>query len=233
LVILLAIPTLAKALGYFETFSVRNYFVLPAIMVAFLFTFAPTDVFRFYDRLIWLTSKHDLQTHESYMEKELRISKVLARFPQIKQVRIAFADAGVIPYYSGAIWLDVVGLNDGYIARTRENNKLVDYFFDWSPDLVIHPGKAGLSWLRNGHGPLGDYFSWSNDPRWDYYEYVGTSRMDDINYDLQYFVRKSSRYRDPLEHFLKANVIDGWYDPFPLPIGTYKPGAITVNWLPH
>jgi arabinofuranosyltransferase len=230
LVILLAIPTLAKVLGYFDSVSARKYFALPVLMVGFLLAFAPTDVSRLPDRLKWLTSNHQSHASESYMEKELRISKALAHFSRIREVRIAFADAGVMPYFSGAIWLDVVGLNDGFIARAREQNKLIDYFFDWSPDLVIHPGKAGLSWFRDGHGPLGDYLSWSNDPRWDEYVYVGTSRMPDISYDLQYFVRKSSRFRGPLEGFLKANVVDGWYDPFPIPIGTYYPKGIQPTW---
>jgi hypothetical protein len=43
---------------------------------------------------------------------------------------------------------------------------------------------------------------------------------------LQYFIRKSSRFRATLEGFLKANVVDGWYDPFPLSIGTYHPREI-------
>lgn len=230
LVILLATPTLAKALGFIESVSERKAFVLPGLMVVFLLAFAPTDISRLPGRLNWLASNHSLQPNESYMGKELRISKALARFPQIRMVRTAFADAGVMPYFSGAIWLDVVGLNDGFIARTREKDKLVDYFFDWSADLVIHPGRAELSWLRNGHGPIGDYLSWSNDPRWDEYEYVGTSKMDGISYDLQYFVKKSSRFRDPLEAFLKANIVDGWYYPFPLPIGTYYPKEIQPTW---
>ena len=230
MVILLAAPAVAKALGFIESISEHKIFVLPVLMVAYLLVFAPADIFKFNDRLIWLTSKHSMQVNKFYMVKELHIAKTLARFPQIKSVRIAFADAGVIPYFSGALWLDVVGLNDGFIARTREKNKLVDYFFEWSPDLVIHPGRAGLSWLQYGHGPLGDYPSWANDPRWDDYEYVGTSRMEDIPYDLQYFVKKSSRFRAPLEGFLRANILDGWYDPFPLSIGTYYPKEIQPTW---
>ena len=230
LVILLATPTLAKALGFIESVSTHRKYVLPGLMVVFLLVFAPTDISRLPDRLNKLFSNNNFQSYESYMGKELRTSKALARFPQIKKVRIAFADAGVMPYYSGAIWLDVVGLNDGFIARTREKDKLTDYFFDWSADLVIHPGRAGQSWLRNGHGPLGDYLSWSNDPRWDEYQYVGTSKMKGIPYDLQYLVKKSSQFRGPLEAFLKANVVDGWYDPFPLPIGTYNPGGIQPIW---
>jgi arabinofuranosyltransferase len=230
LVIMLATPILARVLGFFESAPYHKMLILPGLMVAFLLAFSPADIIKFNERLTRLATDRSLQANESYMGKELRIAKALARYPQIKEVRVAFADAGVIPYFSGATWLDVVGLNDGFIAKSHNKNDLVDYFFIWSPDLVIHPGKWGLSWLRVGHGPLGDYLSWSKDPRWDEYEYVGTNRMDDIPYDLQYFVRKSSRFRGTLEAFLKANVVDGWYDPFPLPIGTYTPKGIPVTW---
>ena len=230
LLIWLAIPALAKVLGTFESVAANRNFVLPVLMLAFLLALAPEDISRLHERINSLFNHRNVQAPQSYMQKELEIAKALARFPQIREVRIAFADAGVIPYYTGSIWLDVVGLNDSFIAKTRNRNSLVDYFFIWSPDLVIHPGKVGLSWLQVGHGALGDYLSWSNDPRWDEYEYVGTSRMDDIPYDLQYFVNKSSRFREPLEAFLKRNVVDGWYQPFPLAIGTYYPNGNQATW---
>jgi arabinofuranosyltransferase len=233
LIILLATPTLAKALGFFESLFIYKIPVLPGIMVAFLLAFGSSNITRIYSHIKNLIPSRHLQTGEFLMQKEYRIAKVLARFPQIKEVRIAFADSGVIPYYSGAIWLDVAGLNDGFIAKTRDKNALVDYFFNWSPDLVIHPGRAGPSWLQDGHGPLGDYLSWSNDPRWNEYAYIGTSNVKDTYYDLQYFVKKSSRFRDPLEGFLKAYVVDGWYDSFPLPIGTYYPKGIQTTWWPR
>lgn len=120
LVILLATPTLAKALGFFESISDHKILVLPGIMVAFLLAFGVSDILGMYDNVNGLTSNGNSQTSNTPMQKEYRVSKALANFPQIKEVRIAFADSGVIPYFSGAIWLDVVGLNDGFIARTRD-----------------------------------------------------------------------------------------------------------------
>ncbi len=233
LVILLATPTLAKVLGFFECIQSHKAFVIPVIMVAFLLALGVSDILHFYDNAKDIISNDRAQAVRTPAQKEYRVAKALANFPQIKEVRIAFADSGVIPYFTGALWLDVVGLNDGFIARTRDKNQLVDYFFSWSPDLVIHPGKVGLSWLQTGHGQLGNYLSWSRDPRWDEYVYVGTSKIDGVPYDLQYFVRKSSRFRGSLDDFLKANVVDGWYDPFPLPIGTYYPNEITPIWWPR
>jgi arabinofuranosyltransferase len=236
LVILLATPILARALGFLESVPKHRIFVLPVMMLAFLLVFGRSNILGMYQhignikRLAPSDNMQPSKTQVDPMQKEYLVAKALADFPQIKEVRIAFADSGVIPYFTGAIWLDVVGLNDEFIAKTRNKNQLVDYFFIWSPDLVIHPGKFGLSWLQVGHGPLGDYLSWSNDRRWDEYEYVGTSVLDGSIYDLQYFVKKSSRFRDSLVSFLKANVMDGWYEPFPLPIGTYNPQGIQPTW---
>lgn len=231
--ILLATPALAKILGFFETTSIRNIPILPGIMVAFMLAFGSSNITRINSHIKNLIPSDHVQISGFLMQKEYRIAKILTRFPQIKEVRVAFGDSGVIPYFTGAIWLDVVGLNDGFIAKTRDRNKLVDYFFIWSPDLVIHPGRVRSSWLQDGDGLLGNYLSWSNDPRWDEYEYVGTSKIDDAPYDLQYLVKKSSRFRGPLESFLKANVVDGWYDPFPLPIGTYYPKGTQTTWWPR
>lgn len=234
IIILLATPVLATALGYFESVNRHKFLVLTSITVAFLLAFGSSNLLGIYENVSRLTPNDKSQTSESLMQKEYRISRVLARFPQITEVRVAFNDSGVIPYFSGPIWLDTVGLNDGYIATTRDKGKVVDYFFNWSPDLVIHPGKADQSWFRYGHGTLGDSQSWANDPRWDDYEYVGTSRTSDTLYDLQYFVRKSSRFRISLESFLKEYIVDGWYEPFPLPIGTYKPNMeIRPMWYPR
>lgn len=234
LVILLATPTLAKTLGFFENTSFINIPALPVIMVAFLLAFGPSNITRLYSHITHLSPYEHNETSNFLMQKEYRVAKTLANFPHIKEVRIAFADSGVIPYFTGATWLDVAGLNDSFVAKTRNKNALVDYFFIWSPDLVIHPGRVGWSWLRDGDGTLGDYLSWSNDSRWDEYQYVGTSHIDNAPYDLQFLIRKSSRFRDSLESFLRTNVVDGWYEPFPLSIGTtYYPEWIQPTWWPR
>jgi len=84
LVILLATPAVAKVLGFIESISEHKIFVLPVLMVAYLLVFAPADIFKFYDRLVWLASKHSMQDNKFYMVKELHIAKALARFPQIR-----------------------------------------------------------------------------------------------------------------------------------------------------
>lgn len=154
------------------------------------------------------------------MQREYEVAKSLAGFPRVEKLRIAFGDAGVIPYFTGAEWLDTVGLNDRFIARERDLGKLVDYFFSWNADLVIQAGSKKFTYMRNGHGPLGDDSRWARDPRWDRYEYVGTTRTDGRTYDLHFFVRDDSPFRRDLGDHLRSDVVDGWYDPLPLRWGT-------------
>jgi len=76
-------------------------------------------------------------------------------------------------------------------------------------------------------GPLGDRAAWAGDPRWDEYSYVGTGKVDKWwPKDLQYFVRKSSRFAQPLTDFLRTRIVDGWYVPVPFHIGTYSPADL-------
>jgi hypothetical protein len=204
----------------------------PAAALAVLLALGTADVVAVFSNARNIAGGASRESAGSLMTSELRVAHALARFPDIAGVRIAFADAGVIPYFTGAQWLDTVGLNDRLLARTRDRRAAVDYFFGWSPDLVIHPGSES-AWIRHGHGPLGDYRSWAGDPRWDGYEYVGTTRTTG-RYDLQYFVRRSSSFRDALGGFVKTAVADGRYEPFHLPIGTYTPPQDgSVRWMPN
>jgi hypothetical protein len=111
-------------------------------------------------------------------------------------------------------------LNDSFIARTRELPVLVDYFFDFQADLVMLPTNKDHSLISYGHGPLGDYSQWALDPRWAQYEYVGTSIVEGPSYDIQFFVRSSSKYERELSSYLRSRVVDGWYSLSPFRLGT-------------
>ncbi|MDD2818506.1 MAG: hypothetical protein PHN51_06885 [Candidatus Nanopelagicales bacterium] len=163
---------------------------------------------------------------------ELRVGLSLANYPSIKSVKIAFADSGLIPYYSHAKWLDVVGLNDSYIAKTKDKAKLIDCFFEQAPDLVLHPSDLGGSWITWGHGPLGDCLSWANDPRWDDYEYLGTVEGAAFgSYDLQVLVRSDSKFASTLRTYLNTSVVDGRFDSLPIALGT-RQAASNAKWFP-
>ena len=223
IVIFLAIPALKRMLEFIDSTTRERPLLLIVALTGFLLAFGPSYILGVHRNLKHLVPNDGWRSDNSLEQKEFRIVQNFAVFPDILKVRIAFGDSGVIPYFTDALWLDVVGLNDGFIARTRDKRQLVDYFFQWKPDLVIHPGSQGQSWIQYGHGPLGDYLSWANDPRWDDYEYIGTCLTDGPIYDLQFFVRKSSPLFASLSSFLKTSVVDGWYDSFPIPIGTYVP----------
>jgi hypothetical protein len=230
--VLLAAPALHAALAGLHRLAGPRLAPMTAV-ATILLAIGTADLVAVFSnaRRLVTGSAHDQPS--GLMSSELNVARALARFPEITAVRIAFADAGVIPYFTGAQWLDVVGLNDSYLARTRDRQPAVDYFFRWAPDLVIHPGSRSDSWIRHGHGPLGDYQSWATDPRWDAYDYVGTTHTGG-RYDLQYFVRRSSPFRESLGAFLKSTVVDGWYDQLPLPIGTYSPAPeADVRWVPR
>lgn len=159
------------------------------------------------------------------MLQEYRIAKNLAKFKDIRGVRIAFGDAGVIPYFTQAQWLDFSGLNDRFIATHKHLPDLVNYVFEWAPDLIITASNKNLTWVGYGHGGMGNFPAWAQDPRWDEFSYVATTPVEGPIYDLQYFVRKGSRFYTILAPFIREYVAEGWYTQFPIQIGTYTPVA--------
>src|SRR5262249_43747281 len=137
---LLAIPTFQRYIDGVRAASGATWLRVP-VAVAGLFLFlnpaALTETLR---NMHHQFTGQDDKYADSLMQKEYRAGLALAAYPDIRGVRIAFADAGVIPYFSNAPHLDVVGLNDRFIARERRLDKLVDYFFAQQPDLILHPG---------------------------------------------------------------------------------------------
>jgi hypothetical protein len=155
------------------------------------------------------------------MQKEYRVALALSQYPSISRIRIAFGDAGVIPYYSGSLSLDTVGLNDRFIAQERDLRKLTEYFFNQKPDLILQPGWNDFTWLTSGHGPLGNYLLWSTDAQWDKYAYIGTIRTG--YYDIYMFLRRDLSDFTQFKEFLKDFVADGTYTDLPIAIGNYHP----------
>jgi hypothetical protein len=151
------------------------------------------------------------------MNKEYIMAKRLSSYPGIKDVSIALADAGVIPYFTEAEVLDYVGLNDPFIARERDRKKLVDYFFSKRPVVVILSGDNDLNWITYGHGPLGNLTTWISDPRWDGYDYAGTVFTD--AYNLHFYIRKNYAGFKDISTFIKKNVAEKVYK-YPLLTGT-------------
>ncbi len=226
------IPFLVRVISRIEQIVPEQSLVYAALPVLWILIFSSQDILHIRDSLKTLTSGESKEVDGSLMQVEYRVARSLADFPDIRDVRIAFGDAGVIPFFTGALWLDPVGLNDGFIARTRDKEKLVSHFFEFEPDLIIHPGEKDFSWITYGHGPLGDYASWSGDPRWDEYEYIGTCKTG--LYDLQFLVKISGRYYRGLKTYIQNRVADGKYDIFPYPLGaggSSSTNDLNVKWI--
>jgi hypothetical protein len=160
----------------------------------------------------------------SLMQREHRVATALAAFPAVSALRIAFADSGVIPYHSRALWLDLVGLTDPAIARASNRETAVDHVFAWQPDVAIIPATRAHHWLRTGHGVLGNYEAWMRDARWDAYAYAGTIQTSS-SYDLQVLIRAASDHRPSLDRFLLEHVLDGVHPTLPLAVGTRAAGT--------
>lgn len=156
-----------------------------------------------------------------------KVARILAQYDHIKSLSIALCDVGCIGYFTGAKIIDIAGLNDSYIARERNQEKLVDYFFSQKPDLVFLDANRSHQWENWGHGTLSDTFGaftrWCRDPRWDNYTYVGTVFGEIISKDYHLFLRKDYAEFDALSAFLQQKVVDVRYDPFPLDLGTHRP----------
>jgi Alg9-like mannosyltransferase family. len=230
LLMCVSVPALAQAISSLESRTGERLVVFSGLVVIVVLAFGARDLLGMFENAKRLVPEDEEKTDHSLMQRELGVAKTLSTFPDISQVRIAFGDSGVIPYFTGAVWLDVVGINDGAIARSRNREALLDHFFGFEADLVIHPGGGGRGWITYGHGPLGDYESWADDPRWDDYHYVGTVTTN--VYDLQFILRTSSPHYHALKEFLRRDVVDGWYEVLPLRIGTSKPsGAMPPVWV--
>lgn len=219
----LALPVIGRLfrimLGWRET----NLLKLPAIATVFFLVFfldPPAAALN-----TWLAAHGHIRhaRFDSLMKREYRLARSLSEYPKIGLVTLASGDAGVIPYFTRAPHLDIVGLTDGFIARERSRAKLLDYFFGRKPTLVFLPANKDHTWTPYCDGPLGNYASWARDERWDDYAYAGTVITHGTYYDVQLLLRKDYADFPALAAFLQERVADVYYTPFPLPLGTYQP----------
>jgi len=124
------IPMLTAAIGEIERWIKGRALLFPMLVVAFMLAFGTEYSTKLYGNVKrLLIYPYPSESSIWIAQKEYRIATALPAFPAIEDVRIAFGDAGVIPYITGAVWLDTIGPNDTFIARTRERDALVAYFF--------------------------------------------------------------------------------------------------------
>ena len=146
---------------------------------------------------VWQREQEEIEANV-----QRKIAMELATYPDIERVRIAYGDAGVIPFFTRSLWLDPVGLNDSFLARSQDRASSVDYFFEQEPDLVIQPVTSAGDPIDFGHGLLGDYASWADDERWSAYRSVGTLSRNDAPYFLEFLVKSGSGQADELTDFV-------------------------------
>ena len=230
----LSIPTILLVSKYLFAERRSNLVKVPLVLIFLVVALnqnsAGQTVDYFMDFLV--RGKNRFLWSDDLMQKERVAGLALSKYEHIESTRIAFGDAGVIPYFSGALHLDVAGLNDKFIARERNLGKLTDYIFNQKPDLILHPANKDYSWIKYGHGSLGNIAEWNNDPRWDQYSYVGTIKTAENIYDIHFFLRIDYHDYNQFESFLEKTVIDGEFENFPLPIGTYVPNdTIPIVWI--
>jgi arabinofuranosyltransferase len=148
---------------------------------------------------------------------EYVLAQRLAQYEDVRNLTIALGDAGLVPYYTDALVIDGGGLNDRVISRGRNARELVDYAFARRPTLILYPMHADFSFVRSGHGPLGDLAQWAHHPGWRDYAYAGTFKRP--AYDVHLFVRRDDPRFDGLAAFLKTRVADVVLDPLPFRLG--------------
>jgi hypothetical protein len=134
-------------------------------------------------------------------------------------INVAYADAGALAYYFEGKFIDIVGLNNNYIAHNSDNfDLLVDYFFALNPTLAIIPATHDKRWIDYGHGTLGNYQKWMIDRRWNNYMFAGIVTSSD-NYELYFFVNKGYNNHKKLLNFIDMNIVDENPEYCPIPYG--------------
>ncbi len=70
------------------------------------------------------------------IKNHYKIGNLLKSIPHDNNTpTLVVVDAGAIPFISGWKTLDIVGLNDAYIAKHKKD--AVEYIFSENPDVII------------------------------------------------------------------------------------------------
>ena len=133
----------------------------------------------------------------AYNDRYRQIAEAFRSIPHHEDVTLAWADAGILPYYSGLRFLDVVGLNYTPIAHARTPEEVVRLIAEAKPDIIFIPLKSGTdSIIRFGHGLIGPaYPELLRQPEMQSYKPIAL--IPQGVYDLDVYVDTlSPHYRD-------------------------------------
>lgn len=148
-------------------------------------------------------------------------SKALAGFPGIEDITMASVDAGVLAYDSRVRHLDIVGLNDVFIAREQDFEALTGYLFGREPELILQRARTDGTLIGYGHGTLGNTQAWAGHPGWDDYVYAGSViDVEPWRHEMHVYVRRDAPVAPALLEFLRERVVDHVHSTAPVPLGT-------------
>jgi len=144
----------------------------------------------------------------SLMQREDVAARALATFPGVDRISIAFCDAGAIPYFTGATFIDTGGLNDAAVATARTTADAARSVFARKPTLLLLAMDADGAPSRRPPGRLGDGPSWIGDPAWPWSEYRYAGALRDPTYDVVFLLRRDYERADEFADFLRRRVVD-------------------------
>jgi arabinofuranosyltransferase len=133
----------------------------------------------------------------TYNDRYRQMAEVFRSIPHHEDITLAWADAGILPYYSGLRFLDVVGLNYTPIAHAKTPDEVVRLIAEAKPDIIFIPLEPGTdSIVRWGHGLIGQaYPKLLRQPEMQSYKPI--ARIPQSVYDLDVYVDTlSPHYRD-------------------------------------
>jgi len=211
LVILMSAPLIT--LGAERVLSVRNRFVpisMVSLGIAIIFLSGANwnSLRTAYSPSTFINSLN-AERVELDNNVQLGLARTLSEYPQITKTKIAYGDAGVIPYLTRAPWVDPVGLNDTFLARSKNLDDSAKYLFGQEPNLILIPVDETNEPINFGHGLLGNYAAWADDERWADYKVLGTFIRGDTPYSLQVWVRQQTPLTDSLTDFLLNRILPG------------------------
>src|SRR5579884_1078180 len=98
----------------------------------------------------------DFTRDTTYEDRYRALAAQFRSIPGHERITLAWADAGILPYYSGLRNIDLAGLNSNAIAHARTPGEVISYVLSERPDLVFIPIDLTTGQpYGQGHGLIG------------------------------------------------------------------------------
>jgi hypothetical protein len=120
-----------------------------------------------------------------------------------KNLKVMLGDAGVIPYIGKATFIDVQGLADVHLSRNKIDKK---YFDETNADLVILVSFSNqLQTIKQDKGTMGILYNIIQTE--NRHTYIGTLAAMRGYYNLFFYIRNDSKYKNQLETELRKAIV--------------------------